>query len=874
MEERMESAYLDYAMSVIVGRALPDVRDGLKPVHRRILHSMREAGNDWNKPYKKSARIVGDVLGKYHPHGGEAVYDALVRLAQTFSMRAPLVDGQGNFGSIDGDNPAAMRYTEVRMAKIAHSILVDIDKDTVDFIPNYDGAEKEPTVLPARFPNLLINGSAGIAVGMATNIPPHNPVEVIDAALMLLKNPEAGADDLIKVMPAPDFPTGGLLSGMGSVRDAYRTGRGRVIMRARTHFESLDKKSKQGKIFDSPPGGRQAIIIDELPYQVNKASLIARIADLARDKKIEGISDLRDESDRRGIRVVIELKRGENAEVILNRLFKETQMQDSFSINMVALANGVPSTMSLPEILRHFIVHRREVVTRRAKFELKKARVRAHLLEGYAAAISSVDEVVDLIKKAPSPAEAEKRLMARPWPAKTVSDMLARLENPRDAMPEDADPARGLQKGGYLLSTAQAKAILDLRLARLTAMERDKIAADYAAAVDEIIGHMALLSSESKLVARIASELKEIRGAFDPTRRSEISEFDTGSLDMENLIAEEDMMVTFSHRGYVKRQAVSDYSAQRRGGRGKKAAGTREDDFISRLFVASTHDYLMLFTNFGRAYCKKVYQLPQASRIGRGKPIVGVLNLQEDETVQTVLPFKGFDDDACVIFATASGMVKKTALKKFANIRSNGIIAVNLREGDRLISASLIGDKDTVLLFSNSGKVARFASSAVRAMGRSAAGVRGMKFKNEGERIVSMLALPEEDAKTPILIAADNGRGKRTNAAQFAVKGRGGQGVIALQLKSRNKDATVVGATLADDKDELMLITDGGVLVRTRMSEIRQIGRNAQGFSLISLDSKSRLVGIASVEESESDDGEEEEAGSESESTESPNQSD
>ena len=858
LESRMENSYLDYAMSVIVGRALPDVRDGLKPVHRRTLYAMHEAGNDWNKPYKKSARIVGDVLGKYHPHSGDAVYDALVRLAQNFSMRAELVDGQGNFGSIDGDNPAAMRYTEVRMAKIAHALLSDIDKETVNFVPNYDGAEQEPTVLPARFPNILVNGSSGIAVGMATNIPPHNLGETIEAALLLLKTPDASVDDLLRVMPAPDFPTGGLLSGMEGVRRAYQTGRGRIAIRSRTHFESLDKKGKggQGELVEAPQGrgGRYAIIIDELPYQVNKAVLITRIAELVRDKKLEGISDLRDESDRSGIRVVIELRRNENAEVVLNNLFKETQMQDNFSINMVALVNGAPQQLSLHDMLSEFLRHRREVIVRRSLFELRRARARAHLLEGYAAAVANVDAIVNLIKSSPSPATAEQSLLEKSWPAKIVGDMLNRLDAPEDAMPEDADKSRGLQKNGkYYFSQVQAKAILDMRLARLTALERDKIAGDYAAIVDEIIGHLVLLASSTKIDKVVGDELRDIKKTFADERRSELSDFDNSAIDMENLIAQEDMMVTFSHRGYVKRQPISDYRTQRRGGRGKQAAGTREDDFISRLFVASTHDYLMLFTNFGRVYCKKVYELPQAARTGRGRPIIGLLKLQEDETVQTVLPLDNFEGERYVVFATANGVVKKTPLAAFANTRSVGIIAINLDKGDRLINADITAGDGTILLFSNTGKAARFSAdnSVLRPIGRSGRGVRGMKLKNpETEHIVTMLSLSPADDATSLLIAASSGRGKRTKAGEFSSKGRGGQGVKAMNLKD---DALVVGATLAEDQDELMLITDSGVLVRTSMNQIRKLGRNTQGFSLIRLDTGRRLTGVARIADTEED---------------------
>ena len=845
LESRMKSDYLDYAMSVIVGRALPDARDGLKPVHRRTLFAMQEVGNDYNKPYKKSARIVGDVLGKYHPHGQDAVYDALVRMAQPFSMRDMLVDGQGNFGSIDGDNPAAMRYTEVRMSKIAHTLMADIDKETVDFVPNYDGAEHEPTVLPTRIPNLLINGSSGIAVGMATNIPPHNLGETIDAALLLLDNPDATVGDLQKIMPAPDFPTGALISGSSGIREAYTNGRGRVTMRAKTHFEDVDKS-----------GNKQAIIIDELPYQVNKASLIMRIAELVRDKKLEGISDLRDESDRHGIRVVIELRRGENVEIVLNRLYKETQMQDNFSINMVALVDGAPRLLGIKEILFYFLRHRREVIVRRTVYELRKARARAHTLEGYAVAVANVDKIVSLIKTSASQAHAETALMEHSWPATVVQDMHKLLTDKNSIMPEDADKTLGLQDKGYFFSRIQAKAILDLRLGRLTAMERDKIAADYATVVAEIVKGMELLASAEKIDGVIAQEIKEVKKNFATPRRSEISQFDNNAIDIEDLITPEEMMVTFSHRGYVKRQPISDYRTQRRGGRGKQAAGTREDDFISRLFVASTHDYLLLFTNLGRAFCQKVYELPLASRVGRGRPIVGLLNLREGETVQTVLPIDNFDKERYIVFATAGGIVKKTRLDAFANIRSNGIIAIKLDESDYVINADLVKATGTILLFSNVGKAMRFASDnkTLRATGRVSRGVCGMRFKkdkdkNNLEYIVSMLAIEKEDEEKAILIAADNGRGKRTKAASFPIKGRGGMGVIALQIKT--KQTMLIGAVLAGDKDDLMLITDSGVLVRTAMDQIRKMGRITQGFSLIRLDSGRRLVGMARVAEEE-----------------------
>ncbi len=835
LESRMKSAYLDYAMSVIVGRALPDVRDGLKPVHRRILFAMHEVSNDWNKPFKKSARIVGDVLGKYHPHGQDAVYDSLVRMAQEFSMRAPLVDGQGNFGSVDGDNAAAMRYTEVRMARITHSLLNDLDKETVNFIPNYDGAEHEPTVLPARFPNLLINGTSGIAVGMATNIPPHNMEESIDACLHLLKNPDADVEALMTFMPAPDFPTGAFIYGTSGVRDAYHTGRGRVVMRARTHQEELEKSK------------RVAIIIDELPYQVNKSVLITRIAELVRDKKIEGISDLRDESDREGIRVVIELRRGENADVVLNNLYKETQLQDTFSVNMVALHDGAPQQMNLRDILSHFIAHRREVVVRRTLFELRKARARAHLLEGYAVAVSNLDAIVELIKKAESPALAEEQLLAREWHAGEVLAMLKKLPDPELIRPEgdSGNSAIGLQtkKSVYRLSKVQAKAILELRLARLTGMEREKINADYADIIEQIAHLLALLGDVEKIKTVIGDELKEVRKQFSNPRRSEII-IDAEEIDNEQLIAREEMVVTFSHNGYVKRQATSDYRAQRRGGRGKQAATAREDDFINYLFVASTHDYLLILTNRGRVYWKKVYELPLAARTSRGRPIAGLLPLSEGETVQTVLPVSDFDGNRYVVMATAKGTIKKTALTEFSRPRRGGIAAINLDGGDRLINAAVIGEEGSVLLFSNAGKAMRFNLNTLRTLGRGARGVRGMRLPAE-HYIVSMLALAPEEQDSAILVATELGRGKRTLVSEFAVKGRGGQGIIALKIN--DKTGAVVGATIAADDDDLMLITNSGVLVRTAMAEIRKMGRATQGVRLIGLDSGSRLISVARV---------------------------
>ena len=844
LEERMESAYLDYAMSVIVGRALPDARDGLKPVHRRILHAMREAGNDHNKPFKKSARIVGDVLGKYHPHGGEAVYDALVRMAQTFSMRQPLVDGQGNFGSVDGDNPAAMRYTEVRLAKIAANLLEDLDKNTVNFAPNYDGSEKEPVVLPAKFPNLLVNGSAGIAVGMATNIPPHNLGEIVDACLHLIKKPDASADELCRIVPAPDFPTGGLIHGLAGARDAYRTGRGRVVVRAKTHFEDLDR------------GNRKAIIVDEIPYQVNKSALAARIAELAREKKIEGISDLRDESDRAGIRLVIELRRGENEEVALNRLFKETQLQDSFSINMVALVDGEPKTMGLLQLLKIFLDHRREVIVRRAVFDLARARDKAHLLEGYVAALANVDAIVELIKTSKSPAEAESKLLEREWPARTVADMLARLEDPSLARPDGGDPNRGLQTidGApvYLFSRAQAKGILDMRLSRLTAMEREKIAGEYEKTVAEIAELLSLLSDPDKINAVAADELRAVKKAHADPRRSTIDEAGA-DIDLESLIAEEDMVVTFSHRGYVKRQPVSDYRAQRRGGRGRRAATAREDDFIQKLFVAGTHDYLLIFTSRGRVYWKKVYELPVASYIGRGRTLVSMVeSWAEHESVQAVLPARDFEGERFAVMATAKGVIKKTPLSAFSRPRASGIIALTL-ENDRLVGAAITGGDHTVTLVTDAGKALRFHENRLRPMGRAARGVRGIRLP-EGREVVAMLVADGEAAKTDsILIATEKGYGKRTGFGEFPVKGRGGQGVIAVRVGEKN--GKVVGAVEARDTDDLMLIASGGVLVRTAMSSIRRMGRATVGVRLMALDAGSKLAGAARVAE---DGGEEE----------------
>ncbi|HQU61739.1 MAG TPA: DNA gyrase subunit A, partial [Nitrosomonas sp.] len=726
LEEEMRRSYLDYAMSVIVGRALPDVRDGLKPVHRRVLFAMHELSNDWNRPYKKSARIVGDVIGKYHPHGDTAVYDTIVRMAQDFSLRYMLIDGQGNFGSIDGDNAAAMRYTEIRMSRIAHELLVDLDKETVDFGPNYDESEKEPLILPTKIPNLLINGSSGIAVGMATNIPPHNLNEVVNASLKLLANPDTSIDELIECIQAPDFPTAGIIYGISGVHDGYRTGRGRVIMRARTHFEDIDK------------GGRQAIIVDELPYQVNKANLLIRIGELVRDKRIEGISDLRDESDKSGMRVVIELKRGELPEVILNNLYKETQMQDTFGMNMVALIDGQPRLLNLKQILDAFLRHRREIVTRRTVFELKKARERGHILEGLAVSLSNVDEIIALIKASPTPAVAKEALMAREWRSGLVEEMLARAV--ADAMalrPEGLSPEFGLKEQGYRLSDAQAQAILELRLQRLTGLEQDKIVEEYKDIMDRIIDFLDILATPERITDIISEELETIRQQFGDKRRSEIV-VDTQDLSMEDLIAPADVVVTLSHNGYIKSQLLDEYRAQKRGGRGKLATSTKEDDFIDNLFIANTHDYILCFSSLGRVYWIKVYTVPQGGRTSRGKPIINLVQLDSGEKINAVLPVKAFDDNHFVFMATALGTVKKTPLSEFSRPRSNGIIAIGLNEDDYLIGVALTDGKYDVMLFSDNGKAMRFSENDVRPMGRGARGVRGMKLAAE-HKVISML---------------------------------------------------------------------------------------------------------------------------------------
>lgn len=828
LEDEMKQSYLDYAMSVIVGRALPDVRDGLKPVHRRVLHAMRELGNDYNKPYKKSARVVGDVIGKYHPHGDSAVYETIVRMAQPFSMRYLLVDGQGNFGSVDGDAPAAMRYTEIRMAPLAQDLLSDIDKETVDFAANYDESEHEPTVLPTRVPNLLVNGSSGIAVGMATNIPPHNLGEVVDACLAVLEDPEIGISDLIKIIPGPDFPTAGLIHGVQGIVSAYSTGRGRLYVRARTHVEPIGT------------GNREAIIITELPYQVNKARLIEKIAELVRDKRLEGISELRDESDKDGMRVVIELRRGELFDVVLNNLYKQTQLQSVFGINMVGLVDGQPRLLTLKEILDVFLRHRREVVTRRTLFELRKARERAHVLEGQTVALANIDEVIELIRGSNSPAEARIGLVQRHWEPGAVVGMLERAgaEATRpDGLAEDC----GLSDEGYRLSGVQAQAILDLRLHRLTALEQDKILKEFSELVDKIQVFQEILADPAKLQEVIKTELEEIRERYADERRTEIVE-DYADLTIEDLIPEEDVVVTLSHGGYAKAQPVAAYQAQRRGGRGRAAARVKDEDFIDQLFIANSHDALLCFSSKGKVYWLKVYQVPQAGAGSRGRPIVNLLPLDEDERINAVVPIKEFDDDRFVIFATRSGTVKKTQLSAFSRPRANGIIAVELREDDRLIGAGITNGEQDIMLFAGSGKAIRFSEADVRTMGRAAAGVRGLRLAGDEDEVIA-LSIPGKDL---VLIATENGYGKRTSVDDFPVQGRGGQGVIAIQASDRN--GRVVGALQIAEDDEIMLISSAGTLVRTPTNEISVMGRNTQGVRLIRLDAEDKLVGLERIE--------------------------
>ena len=837
LEDEMRRSYLDYAMSVIVGRALPDVRDGLKPVHRRVLFAMHELNNDWNKAYKKSARVVGDVIGKYHPHGDTAVYDTIVRMAQDFSLRYMLVDGQGNFGSVDGDNAAAMRYTEVRMARIGHELLADIDKETVDFGPNYDGSEQEPLILPARIPNLLINGSSGIAVGMATNIPPHNLSEVLAACQALLENPDLTIDQLIDIVPAPDFPTAGIIYGVSGVRDGYRTGRGRVVMRGKTHFEDLDKS-----------GNRQSIIIDELPYQVNKRTLLEKIAELVNEKKIEGISEIRDESDKSGMRVVIELKRGEIPDIILNNLYKMTQLQDTFGMNMVALVDGQPRLLNLKQMLQCFLAHRREVVTRRTVFELRKARDRGHILEGLAVALSNVDEIIALIKAAPTPADAKVGLMSRTWKSALVSDMLKRAAA-EASRPEGIGPEYGMTDKGYRLSDVQAQAILELRLQRLTGLEQDKIVNEYREVMEKIADLLDILAKPARITEIIGQELNDVREQFvvatKDKRRSEIVTH-TQDLGVEDLIAPQDMVVTLSHTGYIKSQPLTDYRAQRRGGRGKQAAAIKDDDFVEHLFVANTHDYILCFSNRGRCYWLKVYEVPQGSRISRGKPIVNMFPLEEGEKINAILPVKEFAEDRYVFMATSLGTVKKTPLSDFSNPRKAGIIAVALDENDYLIGAQLTSGSNDIMLVSDAGKAVWFDEEDVRPMGRPARGVRGMKLQKD-QQVLSLL-VAQDDAQT-VLVATENGFGTRTALADFRHSGRGTQGVKAIADSARN--GRVVAAKLVGDEDEIMLITTGGVLIRTRVNEIRELGRATQGVTLISLDDGEKLAGLEKIVETD-----------------------
>jgi DNA gyrase subunit A len=857
LEEEMRRSYLDYAMSVIVGRALPDARDGLKPVHRRVLFAMHELNNDWNRPYKKSARIVGDVIGKYHPHGDTAVYDTIVRMAQDFSLRHMLVDGQGNFGSVDGDNAAAMRYTEIRLSKIAHEMLEDIDKETVDFGPNYDGSEKEPLVLPSRLPNLLVNGSAGIAVGMATNIPPHNLNEVVDACLHLLKNSEATIEELMEIIPAPDFPTAGIIYGVNGVREGYRSGRGKVLMRAKCHFEDIDK------------GARQSIIVDEIPYQVNKKTLLERIAELVHEKKLEGISHIQDESDKSGMRVVIELKRGEVPEVVLNNLYKQTQLQDSFGINMVALIDGQPRLCNLKQLLEIFLEHRREVVTRRTAFELKKARERGHVLEGLAVALANIDEFIETIKTSPTPPVAKAALMATSWDSGLVREMLQRAEAETPGgraayRPEGLPPQYGMQAEGlYRLSDDQAQEILQMRLQRLTGLEQDKIVGEYKEVMAQIADLLDILSKPERVTTIIADELAALRAEFGATKlgaRRSVIERNVQELGTEDLITPADMVVTLSHTGYIKSQPLGEYRAQRRGGRGKQATQTKEDDWVDQLFIANTHDWILCFSNRGRVYWLKVWEVPQGGRASRGKPIVNMFPLQGDEKITVVLPltgeFRSFPADHFIFMATALGTVKKTTLDEFSNPRKAGIIAVDLDPGDFLIGASLTDGKHDVMLFSDGGKAVRFDEDDVRSMGRNARGVRGMMLE-PGQSVIAMLVA--EDETQSVLTATERGYGKRTSIAEYTRHGRGTKGMIAIQQSERN--GKVVAATLVRPEDEIMLITDRGVLVRTRVSEIRELGRATQGVTLIALDDGSALSGLQRIVENDANDVDERLAG-------------
>jgi len=838
LEQEMRQSYLDYAMSVIVGRALPDVRDGLKPVHRRILYAQHQANNVWNRPYVKCARIVGDVLGKFHPHGDTATYDALVRMAQDFSLRYLLTDGQGNFGSIDGDPPAAYRYTECRMTKLASEMLADIELETVDFVPNYDGKETEPVVLPARLPNLLVNGSSGIAVGMATNIPPHNITEIVTACLAYIDDDKITIDGLMKHIPGPDFPTAGIINGSAGIREAYRTGRGKIYVRARVEIETDDKR-----------GGRQTIVVSELPYQVNKARLLEKIAELVKEGKIEGISELRDESDKSGMRMVIELKRGEVADVILNNLYQHTALQSVFGINMVALEGGQPRLLNLKEIIEAFVRHRREVVTRRTIYQLRKSRERAHILEGLAVALENIDPMIALIKAAPDPATAKVGLMEKTWKALVVSEMLARTDTSA-SRPDGLDVIYGLTQKGYRLSDAQAQSILDMRLNKLTGLEQDKIRAEYKEVLAAIEDLLDILKSDERLMTVIRDELTHLRDEYGDKRRTEIRESHV-DLSVEDLIAEEDVVVTLSHAGYIKAQPLADYRAQRRGGRGKSATAMKEEDFVDKLLVANTHATVLCFSNRGKVYWLKVYEIPQAGRGARGKPIVNLLPLGENERINAILPVRAFEEGKQVFMATSDGTVKKTALTEFSRPRTSGIIAVELKDGGHLVSVGLTDGNSDILLFSTAGKVIRFNEQDVRPMGRSARGVRGIGLP-EGQSVVSLIIAGGQDEQTTtVLTATEHGYGKRTPLADYPRHKRGGQGVISIQVNERN--GPVVGACLTGDEDQVMLITDGGILIRTRAKEISVVGRNTQGVRLIDLGEGERLVGVEKVAESEAE---------------------
>ncbi|MCA1779268.1 MAG: DNA gyrase subunit A [Xanthomonadaceae bacterium] len=841
LEDEMRQSYLDYAMSVIVGRALPDVRDGLKPVHRRVLFAMHVLGNDFNKPYKKSARVVGDVIGKYHPHGDTAVYDTIVRMAQPFSLRYMLVDGQGNFGSVDGDSPAAMRYTEVRMAKLAHQLLADIDKDTVNWLPNYDESEHEPAVMPTRVPNLLINGSSGIAVGMATNIPPHNLNEVIGALLGLIENPDLDLDGIMQYMPGPDFPTAGIINGAAGIREAYETGRGRIYMRAVAHFE--DEES-----------GKTKIVVTELPYQVNKARLLEKIADLVKNRKLEGISELRDESDKDGMRMVVELKRGEVGEIVLNNLFQNTQMQCVFGINMVALVDNQPKLLNIRQVLQAFLKHRRDVVTKRTLFELRKSRSRAHILEGLTVALANLDEIISLIKKSPTPADAREGLQARRWQAGPVAALLGQA-GAELSRPEDLLPQIGLRDDGYQLSPTQAQAILDLRLQKLTGLEQEKLSDEYREILDQIRELIRILSEPDALMQVIREELESIRDEFGDARRTEIVN-DQLDLTMEDLITPEDVVVTLSHAGYAKYQPLDRYRSQKRGGRGRSATKTKQEDFVERFWVTNTHDTLLVFTSAGKVYKTKVYELPQAGHNSRGRPMVNLLPLDEGERINAVLPTREFPDDWFVFFATRSGRVKKTPLSDFAHIRSNGIWAIELEGDDQLVDVAFTDGTRDILLFSSAGKVIRFSEERVRPMGRQTRGVVGIRLKPD-QQVVSMLIADDND----VLLATENGYGKRTALEEFPIYNRGGQGVIGIQASGRN--GALVAALAVNEEDDVMLTSNAGTLVRTGVHEISRLGRNTQGVTLIRLDDDEQLIGLARVAVSEDENPEEGEDGAE-----------